>query len=127
MLVMKQKMLAKVYEKEEEGREKRLEILNSQNKNSNLLKKLSTFRCKRPLGNVALHLRSFNICTIKKATEELEKRVNQMERKNEMLMKAIAERRSRICMVNNNVAQFWNTRPLFYNSWRKFASNWRLT
>lgn len=46
------------------------------------------------------------------ATEELEKRVNEMERENETLMKTISESRSRIRATNDNVMRILNDAPV---------------
>ncbi|EFN77653.1 hypothetical protein EAI_12082, partial [Harpegnathos saltator] len=66
----------------------------------------------RSPGDVALHLRSLDVHIIKKATEELKKRMNEIERKNEILMKTIAESRSRIRAANNNVAKILDHVPV---------------
>ncbi|XP_014485772.1 PREDICTED: uncharacterized protein LOC106750156 [Dinoponera quadriceps] len=66
----------------------------------------------RPPGDVALHLRSLDAYTIRQATEELEKRVNEMERENETLMKSIAESRSRICATDDSVRKILDHAPV---------------
>lgn len=69
-------------------------------------------RAWRPPGDVTAHLRSLDAHKIKEATEELEKRVNEMERENETLMKTISESRSRIRATNNNVMRILNDAPV---------------
>ncbi|XP_011879838.1 PREDICTED: uncharacterized protein LOC105568630 [Vollenhovia emeryi] len=66
----------------------------------------------RPPGDVATHLRSLDVHEIKEATEELEKRVNEMERENETLMRSIAESRSRILATNDGVTRILNRAPI---------------
>lgn len=57
-------------------------------------------------------MRSMDAHTIKEATEELEKRVNEMERENETLMKTIAESRSRIRATSDNVTSILDRAPV---------------
>ncbi|XP_011141334.2 uncharacterized protein LOC105184321 [Harpegnathos saltator] len=66
----------------------------------------------RPPGDVALHLRSLDVHTIKKATEELEERLNEVERENDTLIKTIADSRLRIRTANNNVAKILDYAPV---------------
>lgn len=67
---------------------------------------------RRPPGDVALHLRSLDTHTIKEATEELEKRVNEIEKENETLMKTIAESRSRIRATSDSVTKILDHAPV---------------
>ncbi|XP_012538086.1 uncharacterized protein LOC105837670 [Monomorium pharaonis] len=66
----------------------------------------------RPPGDVISHLRSLDAHRIKEATEELEKRVNEMERENEALMRTIAESRTRIRATNDNVMRILDRAPV---------------
>lgn len=68
--------------------------------------------CRRPPGDVTAHLRSLDAHKIKDATEKLEKRVNEMEKENETLMRTITESRSRIRAMNNNVLRILNEAPV---------------
>ncbi|XP_032675935.1 uncharacterized protein LOC116846339 [Odontomachus brunneus] len=85
----------------------------------------------RPPGNMALHLRSVDVHTIKEATEELEKRVNEMERENETLMKTIAESRSRIRATSDNVTKILDRAPVVLqrleNTYQQLATCLRTT
>jgi len=67
---------------------------------------------RRPPGDITKHLRSLDAHKIKEATEELEKRVNEMERENETLMRTIVESRSRIRTRNDNVTRILNRAPI---------------
>ncbi|XP_025990124.1 uncharacterized protein LOC105197929 [Solenopsis invicta] len=66
----------------------------------------------RPPGDVISHLRSLDAHKIKEATEELEKWVNEMEKKNETLMRTIAESRTRIRAMNDNVIRILDHAPV---------------
>lgn len=57
-------------------------------------------------------MRSLDAHKIKVATEELEKRVNEMEKENETLMRTIAESRSRIRATNDNIMRILNRAPV---------------
>ncbi|XP_020286003.1 uncharacterized protein LOC109855805 isoform X2 [Pseudomyrmex gracilis] len=57
----------------------------------------------RPPGDITAHMRSLDAHKITEATEELEIRVNQMERENEILMETIAKGRSRVRVANDNM------------------------
>ncbi|CAL1681777.1 unnamed protein product [Lasius platythorax] len=73
----------------------------------------------RPPGNVTTHLISLDAHKIKEATEELEKQVNEVERKNEILMKTIAENRSRIRATNDNMIRILNHTPVILQELEK--------
>ncbi|XP_024877798.1 uncharacterized protein LOC112458408 [Temnothorax curvispinosus] len=66
----------------------------------------------RPPGDVTRHMRSLDAHKIKEATEELEERVSEMERENKILMRTIAECRSRIRTTNDNVTRILNSAPI---------------
>ncbi|EZA61867.1 hypothetical protein DMN91_005540 [Ooceraea biroi] len=65
----------------------------------------------RPPGDVTLHLRSLDAHKIKEASEQLEKQVIEMEGANEALMETIAESRSRICAINDNLTRVLDCAP----------------
>jgi len=67
--------------------------------------------CRRPPGDVTLHLRSLDACKIKEATEQLEKQVTEMEEANESLMQTIAENRSQIHAMSDNLTRILEDAP----------------
>ncbi|XP_043521002.1 uncharacterized protein LOC122534431 [Frieseomelitta varia] len=73
----------------------------------------------RPPGNVALHLRSLDAQKIKEESELLEKQVNLIEEENINLMKEIAEKRSSIMTMNDNMTESLNKSLSIMDSIRK--------
>lgn len=71
---------------------------------------------RRPPGNVSLHLRSLDAQKIKEESELLEKRVNEMEEENKILMEKIAEKRSNIVTMNDTITQSINRTQIAINS-----------
>jgi len=67
--------------------------------------------CRRPPGDVTLHLRSLDACKIKEASEQLEKQVTEMEEANEILMQTIAKNRSRVHAMNDNLTRILEDAP----------------
>ncbi|CAL7939777.1 unnamed protein product [Xylocopa violacea] len=59
----------------------------------------------RPPGNVSLHLRSLDAHNIKEESKLLEIRVNDMEEENAVLMQKIADKRSKIIAMNDNITR----------------------
>ena len=69
----------------------------------------------RPPGNVSLHLRSLDAHKIKKHSEQLEKRVIELEDENANLMEKITAKRSKIIAINENITQSLNRSPITIN------------
>lgn len=85
-----------------------------------LLYLLSVLSCyRRPPGDVISHMKSLDADTMKKAIEELEKEVNEMQRKNETLKKKIIESRSKICILNDNLNRHLNDAPIIIERFKK--------
>ncbi|PBC34139.1 Polyamine-modulated factor [Apis cerana cerana] len=70
----------------------------------------------RPPGNVSLHLRSLDAQKIKEESELLEKRVNEIEEENKILMEKIAEKRSNIVTMNDTITESINKSQIAINS-----------
>lgn len=68
---------------------------------------------------MASHLRSVDVHTIKEATKELEKQVNEIERENETLMKTVAASRSRIRAMNGGVTKILDHAPVVLQQLKK--------
>ena len=66
----------------------------------------------RPPGNVNLHMRSLDAQMIKDETEQLAKRVHQMEEENAALIGEITEKRSKISALHDNVTRSLNRSPI---------------
>ena len=77
------------------------------------------FGFRRPPGNVSLHLRSLDAQKIKEESELLEKQVNLIEEENVNLMKEIAEKRSSIMTMNDNMTESLNKSLSIMDSIRK--------
>ncbi|KOC60389.1 hypothetical protein WH47_08728 [Habropoda laboriosa] len=66
----------------------------------------------RPPGNVSLHLRSLDAQVIKEESDLLEKQVNAIEEENTTLMKEIANRRTKINVINDSISWCLNRSPI---------------
>ncbi|OAD58501.1 hypothetical protein WN48_11233 [Eufriesea mexicana] len=59
----------------------------------------------RPPGNIFLHLRSLDAQIIKEESELLEKRVNEIEEENAILMKEVTHKRTEIMTINDSITR----------------------
>lgn len=75
--------------------------------------------CRRPPGDVITHLKSLDAHKIKEATKELKKEVNKIEEENEILIKTIAENRSRICATNDSMMKIFDHMPVILQELEK--------
>ncbi|KAG7200276.1 hypothetical protein KM043_017744 [Ampulex compressa] len=66
----------------------------------------------RPPGNVSQHLRSLDAQKILEESAKLEKQVIEMENENAILMRKVAERRTKVNTVNDNVLRILNRSPI---------------
>lgn len=65
----------------------------------------------RPPGNVPLHLRSLDARVMIEESEALEKRVNEIENENAILMKQITEKRSKINSMSDKIRRSLDKSP----------------
>lgn len=63
-----------------------------------------------------MHLRSLDAQKIKEESELLEKRVNEIEEENKILMEKIAEKRSNIVTMNDTITESINKSQIAINS-----------
>lgn len=70
------------------------------------------FPFRRPPGNVSLHLRSLDAQKIKEESELLEKRVNEIEEENAILMKEVTHKRTKIMAINDSITRSLNKSPI---------------
>ncbi|XP_076682549.1 polyamine-modulated factor 1 isoform X2 [Andrena cerasifolii] len=66
----------------------------------------------RPPGNVNLHMRSLDAQRIKDETEQLAKRVDEMEAENAALIGEITQKRSKISALHDSITRSLNKSPV---------------
>lgn len=68
--------------------------------------------CRRPPGNVKVHLRSLDAEKIKMECEKLEKWLTEIENENTMLMKKLTNNRAKVYTINNRIAKILHHAPM---------------
>ncbi|XP_017876204.1 uncharacterized protein LOC108622676 [Ceratina calcarata] len=66
----------------------------------------------RPPGNVPLHLRSLDAQVMIEESETLEKRVNEIEKENAILMEQLSDKRLKVIAMNDKITRSLNKSPI---------------